>query len=54
MKITYVKEVIHSKKKNEDFYCIRLVLINDKGEIVAKDKNIAIWITKEEYESLKI
>lgn len=54
VKITYVKEVIHSSKRNEDFYAIRLVLMDDKGNVIAKEKNVSLWLTKEQYESLKI
>lgn len=50
MQINYTFEVLHSSKRNEDFYVVRLALI-DKGEILRKSQPI-LWITKEQYEKL--
>lgn len=50
MVLNYTFEVLHSSKKNEDFYVVRLALI-EKGEILRKSQPI-LWITKEQYETL--
>lgn len=50
MQLNYTFEVLHSSKKNEDFYVVRLALI-EKGEILRKSQPI-LWITKEQYEKL--
>lgn len=50
MQINYTFDVIHSSKKNEDFYVVRLALV-EKGEILRKSQPI-LWITKEQYEKL--
>lgn len=50
MQINYTFEVLHSSKRNEDFYVVRLALI-EKGEILRKSQPI-LWITKEQYEKL--
>ena len=50
MQLNYTFEVIHSTKRNEDFYVVRLALI-EKGEILRKSQPI-LWITKEQYEKL--
>lgn len=50
MKISYTFEILHSNKKNEDFYVVRLAL-TDNGEILRKSQPI-LWITKEQYEKL--
>ena len=50
MQINYTFEVIHSSKKNEDFYVVRLALV-EKGEILRKSQPL-LWITKEQYEKL--
>lgn len=50
MQINYTFEILHSTKKNEDFYVVRLALV-EKGEILRKSQPI-LWITKEQYEKL--
>ena len=50
MKINYTFEILHSNKKNEDFYIVRLAL-TENGEILRKSQPI-LWITKEQYEKL--
>lgn len=52
MKINYTFEILHSNKKNEDFYVVRLAL-TDNGEILRKSQPI-LWITKEQYEKLSL
>lgn len=53
MKIKTIKETFHSDKKNKDYYVVRYVLVDEKGEVIAKSQPV-FWITKEIYESLKI
>lgn len=50
MKCTFIYEVLHSNKRDEDFYVVRLA-IKDGDEIVRKSKAL-IWLTKEQYENL--
>lgn len=50
MQLNYIFEVLHSNKKNEDYYVVRLAL-TEKGEILRKSQPI-LWITKEQYEKL--
>lgn len=50
MKINYTYEILHSQKKNEDFYVVRLALTED-GKILKKSQPL-LWITKEQYEKL--
>ena len=50
MKLNYSFEIIHSNKKNEDFYVVRLALV-ENGVILNKSQPI-LWITKEQYEKL--
>lgn len=50
MKIGYTFEILHSNKKNQDFYVVRLAVIED-GKILSKSSPI-LWITKEQYEKL--
>lgn len=50
VKITYTFEILHSNKKNEDFYVVRLAL-TENGLILRKSQPI-LWITKEQYEKL--
>lgn len=50
MKINYTYEILHSSKKNEDFYVVRLALV-ENGEILRKSQPI-LWITKEQFEKL--
>jgi len=50
LQLNYTFEVLHSSKKNQDFYVVRLALI-EKGEILRKSQPI-LWITKEQYEKL--
>ena len=50
MQLNYTFEILHSNKKNEDYYVVRLAL-TEKGEILRKSQPI-LWITKEQYEKL--
>lgn len=50
MKVSFVYEVIHSNKKNQDFYVVRLAVL-ENGEVVRKSEPL-IWLTKEQYEKL--
>lgn len=50
MKINYTFEILHSNKKNIDYYVVRLAL-TEKGEILKKSQPL-LWITKEQYEKL--
>lgn len=50
MKLQFVPEKLHSNKKNEDYYCVKLAVVNDK-QILQKSP-VIMWITKEQYESL--
>lgn len=50
MKVTFIYEILHSSKKNEDFYVVRLALV-DKGETIRKSQPL-IWLTKEQYDTL--
>lgn len=50
MKVSYVYEILHSNKKNTDFYVVRLALF-ENGEVVRKSEPL-IWLTKEQYDKL--
>lgn len=50
MKVTFIYEILHSNKKNTDFYVVRLAL-KDGDEIVRKSEPL-IWITEEQYKNL--
>lgn len=50
MKVTFIYEILHSSKKNQDFYVVRMALV-DKGETLRKSDPL-LWITKEQYEEL--
>lgn len=52
MKIGFTKEILHSTKKNEDFYVVRLVLF-DNSNVLVKSRPL-LWLTKEQYDSLNI
>lgn len=51
MKIIFLPEKLHSNKKNEDYYCVKLGVCDDKNNILQKS-NVLMWITKEQYENL--
>ena len=53
MKIVFVKEIIHSNKKNQDFYVIRYALINEKKETITKSEPL-LWVSKDVYDNLNI
>ena len=48
MSIKFVPEIIHSKKKNEDFYVIRVGLFD--GDSLVKKSEPILWLTKEIYD----
>lgn len=50
MKLQFVPEKLHSNKKNEDYYCVKLAVVNDKQ--ILQKSNVLMWITKEQYEQL--
>lgn len=39
----------HSKTKDVDYYAVRVVVIDDKGNIVSTSKPL-LFLTKEQYE----
>lgn len=51
MKVIFTYEILHSSKKNQDFYVVRLALVDNKGEALRKSQPL-IWLTKEQYQSL--
>lgn len=53
MKIKFTKEVLHSSKKDKDFYVVRYVLVDNKDNILVKSSPI-LWLTKEQYENLNV
>lgn len=53
MKIHFIKEIIHSTKKDKDYYVVRYALVDEKKNILAKSDPL-IWITKEVYDALNI
>lgn len=53
MKIMFIKEIIHSTKKDKDYYVVRYALIDEKKNILAKSDPL-IWISKEVYDDLNI
>lgn len=53
MKIVFTKDIIHSNKRDKDYYVVRYALINDKKEVVCKSSPL-LWLTKEMYDSLNI
>ena len=53
MKIVFVKEVIHSTKKNQDYYVVRYALVDDKKNILTKSDPL-LWLSKEVYDNLNI
>lgn len=50
MKITYVYEILHSNKKNQDFYVVRLA-VKENDDIIRKSEPL-IWLTKEQFDKL--
>lgn len=50
MKIDFIYEVLHSNKKNTDYFVCRLALFED-GKVVKKSNPI-LWLTKEQYDRL--
>ena len=50
MKVTFVYEILHSNKKNQDFYVVRLGIV-ENGEVIRKSEPL-VWLTKEQYEKL--
>lgn len=51
MKIVFVKEILHSTKKEKDYYCVRYALVDEKKNVIARSEPI-LWLTKEVFESL--
>lgn len=54
MKINFIKEKIVAKKTKETFYAIRLVLQDEKGNVVKKFKQVVFWLTEDEFNSLNL
>lgn len=50
MKVSFIYEILHSKKKDKDFYVVRLAVSEGK-EILSKSQPL-IWLTKEQYDEL--
>lgn len=50
MKVSFIYEILHSNKKNMDFYVVRLA-VSENGEVIRKSEPL-IWLTKEQYEKL--
>lgn len=48
MSIKFFPDIIHSNKKNEDFYVIRVGLFD--GETLVKKSEPILWLTKEMYD----
>lgn len=48
MKLVYIKEILHSKKNNLDYYIVRIAL-SENGVIIAKSNPI-LWLTKEQFD----
>ena len=53
MKIKFTKEVLHSSKKDKDYYIVRYVLVDKNDSICAKSSPI-LWLTKEQYDNLNV
>ena len=53
VKIIFVKEIIHSTKKDKDFYVVRYALVDESKNIIAKSEPI-FWLSKENYDLLNI
>lgn len=51
MKFVYHYYMIHSKKKDQDYYYVSLDLVNENGVLIAKGSPI-LWIDKDVYEKL--
>lgn len=52
VKLVYIKEILHSNKKDTDFYIIRIAL-QENGVIVAKSHPI-LWLTREQFDKYNI
>lgn len=48
MKLVYIKEILHSNKKNQDYYVVRIAL-SENGVIIAKSSPV-LWLTKEQFD----
>ena len=53
MKIIFLKEIIHSNKKDKDFFVVRYALVDESKNIIAKSEPI-FWLSKENYDLLNI
>lgn len=51
MKFNFITEKLHSNKKNQDFYAVKLAL-TDKDNKVLQKSQVIMWLSKEQYESL--
>lgn len=51
MKLVYIKEILHSNKKNQDYYVLKLAL-EENGVIIAKSQPV-IWLTKEQFDKYR-
>lgn len=51
MKIIFIKEILHSSKKDKDFFIVRYALIDEKKNILAKSEPI-LWVSQEVYDKL--
>lgn len=53
MKVVFIKDTLHSFKKDKDFYCIRYALVDEKNNVLAKSEPL-LWLTKEQYDNFNI
>lgn len=51
MKFVYHYYMVHSKKKNQDYYYVSLDLVDDNGALLSKGSPI-LWITEDQYNKL--
>lgn len=52
MKIVFRKEIIHSSKKDKDFYIVRICLI--QNDTILAQSNPLLWLKKEDYDNLNL
>ena len=51
LKFNFITEKLHSNKKNQDFYAVKLALTDKDNKILQKSQ-VIMWLSKEQYESL--
>lgn len=50
LKLQFVPEKLHSNKKGQDFYCVKLAVIKD--DKVLQKSNVIMWLSKEQFDEL--